>query len=389
MTNTEQFVHRLCEKSFLSLWSFLNPIGKQGKELCDILIVCEPDVIIFSVKEINIKKSGDPEVDTNRWLERSIESSVKQIYGAERYLKNKGEFILNNSETIIDLSKNIKWIFHRIAVAFGRGNEFPLNFGDYGKGFIHVFDEKSVQVILHELDTIRDFTAYLTAKEEFIRSNHYPHFYAEEDILAYYLLNGRKFPIDCDVIIFDSDLYSGMLTNSDYQKTLRENEVSYTWDKMIETLIQDFNDGSLLNDVSRADLELTIRQMSREDRVHRKILSELFLDFIGVNHPPQAKARAIISSDNPSVLYLFVLGDYEKRHERAKELRIRSIIAREKSNCTTIIGLATEQYNPKRYSLDLLYTYLPELSDEIRQKAKEFSKTLDLFANPIITKLNH
>ena len=50
LNSTEQFVYRTCRKSFLSLWSYANPRGKPGKELCDILIVCEPDLVIFSVK---------------------------------------------------------------------------------------------------------------------------------------------------------------------------------------------------------------------------------------------------------------------------------------------------------------------------------------------------
>lgn len=48
-----------------------NPKGKNGKELCDVLIVCDPDIIILSVKEIELTNSGDISVDWSRWQKKS------------------------------------------------------------------------------------------------------------------------------------------------------------------------------------------------------------------------------------------------------------------------------------------------------------------------------
>jgi hypothetical protein len=51
VNQSEEYLARLCRRSFLSLWSYPTPQGKNaGKELCDCLVVCDPDVIIFSVK---------------------------------------------------------------------------------------------------------------------------------------------------------------------------------------------------------------------------------------------------------------------------------------------------------------------------------------------------
>jgi hypothetical protein len=60
VTQSEALVEELCNRSFLSLWGFANPKGKAGKEVCDFLVVCDPDVIIFSVKEIGLKDAEDP-----------------------------------------------------------------------------------------------------------------------------------------------------------------------------------------------------------------------------------------------------------------------------------------------------------------------------------------
>lgn len=63
-TQSERLVSSLCESSFLSLWNYPNPRGKDpGKEMCDNLIVCDPDVIVFSVKESEVKNKGDLSVD--------------------------------------------------------------------------------------------------------------------------------------------------------------------------------------------------------------------------------------------------------------------------------------------------------------------------------------
>lgn len=387
MTRTEKFVYELCNKTFLSLWNFPNPIGKKGKELCDVLIICEPDIIIFSVKEIDIKDSGNIEVDIERWIERAIDSSIKQVYGAERYIKGVDKIILKDNLTTIDLPQNVNWKFHRIAVAFGRGEKFPLRYGDFGNGFVNVFDEKSVQIVLQELDTIKDFINYLESKEKFIRDNKYPFSFGEEDILAYFLSNNFSFPQEADLVFFNHDLYEGLRKDKEYQKILSELEISYAWDKLIEKLIEDFNNGYLLNDVTRSELELTIRQMAREDRNSRKLLSEQFIDFIGVHKKPISKSRIIKSMNDSDTIYVFLLGDYENRTERARELQLRAFVARSKFDCKTVIGLATEKYNSKGYSLDFSFSHYPEFSDEFRLKAKEISNDLGYFNNPKITEL--
>jgi hypothetical protein len=51
LTPSEEFVTRLCQQSFLRLWTHPIPIGKNGKELCDCLVVCGAHILIVSVKE--------------------------------------------------------------------------------------------------------------------------------------------------------------------------------------------------------------------------------------------------------------------------------------------------------------------------------------------------
>ena len=349
--------------------------------MCDILVVCEPDIIIFSIKEINIKESSDYQTDVDRWLTKAIDASVKQIYGAERFLNNADSFLLCGSDTSMDLpiAKNRR--IHRVAVCFGRGDKFPINYGDFGKGFIHVFDEKSVQIVLNELDTIKDFLNYLNAKEKLVQSMRFPLTYGEEDMLAFYISNGFSFPKYGDLLIFEDDLYKGLKNDKSYQNVLSDLKDSYIWDKLIKELITDFNTGNLNNDVTRNEIELTIRQMAREDRNSRKILCEQFIDFIGVNNVPKVAARVIRSNENRDVVYLYLLGDYNNRDQRIKELHLRAFVLRAIYDCKIIVGIATEKYNSKGHSLDFSYSYYPDFSDDLKKEAINIATELGYFNN--------
>jgi len=161
MTPSEEFVAELCEKSFLPFWSFPNPLGKKGKELCDVLVVCENTIIVISVKDIKVSDHPDDNIQYERWQKKAISSSVDQIYGAERFLKGVQTVILKDKITEVKLPEISKREIFRIAVAFGKEDHYPLNNGNFGNGFVHVFDEESTFIVLNELDTFSDFVNYL------------------------------------------------------------------------------------------------------------------------------------------------------------------------------------------------------------------------------------
>ncbi|MDN2597391.1 hypothetical protein OB908_01835 [Klebsiella pneumoniae] len=127
--DSEKYLSKLCEKTFLSLWSYPNVYtdeGKKtasgdGKELCDLLVVFENHVIIFSDKDISFKDSGDLKVDWGRWVKRAVIKSAVQLYGAESSLKERpGRLFLDakcNVPFPIKVPKCEEIIVHRIAVA--------------------------------------------------------------------------------------------------------------------------------------------------------------------------------------------------------------------------------------------------------------------------------
>lgn len=58
-TSTEKDLAALADKIFLNLWTYPNLFKSNGKELCDLLVVCGDDVLIFGVKEIGWPQGDD------------------------------------------------------------------------------------------------------------------------------------------------------------------------------------------------------------------------------------------------------------------------------------------------------------------------------------------
>ncbi|MBD3219291.1 MAG: hypothetical protein GF310_13530 [candidate division Zixibacteria bacterium] len=172
VTLSEKFVGDLCSNSFFNIWSFRNPVKEVGleKELTDVLIVCDTNLIIISVKEIKFQENVAYETAYERWLKRAVERSVKQIYGAERQLKKMDIVINQDGEEGINLPPLESRVIHRIGVALGGKRKVLYSSANFGKGFVHIFDEFSFYLIIKELDTISDFIEYLRKKEIFLSS---------------------------------------------------------------------------------------------------------------------------------------------------------------------------------------------------------------------------
>ena len=193
MTPSEKFVTALCGRAFLRLWTHPNPVGKKGKELCDCLMVCGPHVIVVSVKEIQYRDTGD-RTGWERWHKAAIDESAKQIWGAERWLTSVDQFKRSDGR-IVTLPPKAERTIHRIAVSLGAHGHTPLRWGDFGHGFVHVYDEYSVGAVFWELDTITDFINYLSAAESLFAQGVKPIFAGAgpEDLLALYVRHGADF----------------------------------------------------------------------------------------------------------------------------------------------------------------------------------------------------
>jgi hypothetical protein len=386
MNKAEQFVAERCCRSFLSLWSYPNPMAKKRKELCDCLVVCDPDVIILSVKEIAVTDSGDLSTDWDRWRKKAIAASVKQIYGAERTLRSATHIATKNGKKGLDLPAPGVRRVHRIAVALGGQRKVPLEYGDFGKGFVHVLDERSFVIILRELDTITDFVEYLKAKESLLRTNVnlYLEGGGEEDLLALYLSQGRSFPKGQDMLWLGPDLWATFSSGKAYQKKKEADRQSYAWDSIIEEFCECQQEGTLLCNKDLASTEQAIRTMAKENRFARRVLTKDFLDFLEANKKGEVRSRRCqLPNGTP---YVFLACPIETpRDLRRKELTLRCFVVRGGlPDQPAVVGIATEKPGQKWHSLDIVYLHMPKWTKEYAASMAEIQGKLGYFASPRI-----
>ena len=235
VTTSERYLTQLANRSFLSLWSYSNVYRDQGrkaskgdgKEFCDLLVVFNEHIIIFSDKNCTFTNSGNLDVDWRRWYKKTIENSANQIWGAENWINSYPKLIfLDSTCTVpfpIPLPISAKAKIHRIVVAHGAserckaelggsgslmlfpaitgfdhikaisdgGRPFAVGQVDPTKGYVHIFDDTSLAIILGKLDTITDFVSYLQKKESFVLSGQLLGSAGEEELLAHYAYQSK------------------------------------------------------------------------------------------------------------------------------------------------------------------------------------------------------
>ena len=390
VNGSEQFVYDICTKSFLSLWSYINPQGKNsGKELCDVLVICDPHVIVISVKDIQLKSTENPNVDWERWQRKAIEESIKQIKGAIRWLDVAEYVVKKDGSQGLKLPAKSQRIYYRVAVAFGGKREVPLTSSDDSDDeFYHVLDEQSFFLLLRHLDTISDFVDYLSEKEKLLSNTSFIINGGEEKLLAIYLHNDRQFPSEVDTIILEDDLWEVVSNKPEFKAKLQKDAESYVWDKLIEDLCHGGFDGENWLGPDMSESELAIRVLVRENRFSRRILGRAFKEFLELRKRGRVASRCVQSSLS-SVVYVFFAYDSDSTlEERRKELldRCRASLSRFRE-CSTVIGIGVSvpgEIPRDGYSRELVMWHKlnNEWSEEDMKQAKYCRDELGFFKSP-------
>jgi len=381
MTPSEEFVYELANKTFLPFWSFANPIGKKDKELCDVLVICDNVVIIISVKEIKVSEGKNIDVQYERWIKKAIHASCDQIHGAERYILSSDKILLNDRKTWVDLPERSHLKIYRIAVAFGSLETFPLPTGDFGNGFVHVFDEKSTFTIFDELDTITDFIEYLEAKEKFFVGRRIQAS-SECDFLAFYLQTNFDIGPKVDLLSLDNNLWEKYIKSKEYAKWQNEIKQSFFWDNMINHLFN-YHIRNNQSEVKRANLELAIRMINLESRWNRIELG-MILDNM---RDSKVKARMLKPLHGKRHTYVFLKLTSKNWDIKEKELELRSCVARvENPDTEIIIGISIGEDLEGNSCFDILYLNIPELTNDFINHVNEVKKELGYFKNPVYSR---
>tara|TARA_R110002074_G_scaffold96954_2_gene210532 strand:- start:2469 stop:3803 length:1335 start_codon:yes stop_codon:yes gene_type:complete len=361
ITISEEVLADLCDRSFFKLWTYPNLFKKPGKELVDLLVVFKNTILLFSDKSCAFGNSGSAEVDWKRWYKKSISDSAHQIGQAERWLRACPDRVYldgSASELIpIHLPRPEDVIFHRICIVSGiaesalaitgreslaidpkvRGDEAAFTIGNVTDvhGIFHVFDSETLMLMLRELDTIGDFIDYLSAKENLLNSTLFDGASSEADLLAYYLWNGRAFPVQAKRYRLQPNLWRQVEGNAAFQEGRRLNQRDQFWDALINSITQNYLDETLEfgNELQMNEYEQAVRIMASETRFFRRILSDQIMQRVG--RTDDGYTATLIPSEQEEVLYVLLVGPGAEREEyedyrsyRTQQLRFRCYAAK-------------------------------------------------------------
>lgn len=449
ITPSERYLSGLANRSFLSLWSYSNlhtAEGRKnnkgdGKEFCDLMVVFDDRILLFSDKHSEFPDCSDMSVAWGRWYRRAIEKSVRQLKGAEQWLVQARGPLFLDRQCQIPLDLSLPDIatskIHLIAVTRGAHDACAKYFGGGSSGsfildssityedrvskpfrlgwqlperrFVHVFDESILDIALSELDTIVDFVNYLDEKEAFFKAeDRLVMVPAEEDLIAEYLTtmneNGRhslpEFPSEYDGIMISEGLWREFHQSDTYKRRTEANQISYLWDSLIEyqakfiqigtALAQDAMTGEPAQ-ISFDDHEWVVRALADESRFHRRILAEQLHGALQVNEPGRHFSRSGIFGHRPTRGYVFLVTprpkdcDYENYRDirRGKLLAYCHGMKLRDENLAECIGIASEPMQSEAASQDFIRIEFGSgpLSDEERHDIQEMCEELEIY-NP-------
>lgn len=422
-TQAERYLTTLCRRTFLSLWSYPNVFKDQGleqlgegKEVSDLIVVFEDHVFLFSDKDCSFPDTGNLSLDWTRWYRRAIRKSAKQVWGAERWVRQFPNRLFLDRECTVpfpfEFPNEEKAKYHLIVVAhnvserckaalggsgslmlmplIGASTEMPFAVGDLDRDrtFVHVLGDTSLEVLLGTLDTISDLATYLERKEAFIRSGQLLSAAGEDDLVAYYHRavgdDGHYFdiPDDATSLVVDEGFWEEFCESRERQAQLKANEISYSWDALIQKFVYHFHTDTqeFASHPAIQDQELPLRLMAREPRTRRRMLARALLELMEATSTDGRSARVVESGGSREPFYVFLVlarpskkSDAEYREVRRNLLATYCMVVRYlRPEATDIVGIATEPAEETRRSEDLVYLDGRDWSADAHREAMEW-----------------
>jgi hypothetical protein len=332
VTESERYLNKLADQSFLSMWSYPGLFVKKttqglvrGRELCDLFVLFENTILIFSDKTGEFGPTTDLELSWSRWF-RTVAKAARQAQGAKRRLLRSARELFLDRECTKSFPLGVDLVdarLHLIVVAHGAANAcanvlggsgslmirtdlkgynahtVPFTIGDLDPNdtFIHVFDDTTLDVVMQERNTITDFAHYLRKKEAFLRSNRPIAIEGEEDLLAIYLQTVNDSD-EHDLIILPEatggltvvgSFWNDFAESPQRKCQLEHDAISYSWDALIEKFNYHAISGDQLSFSENVaepgnaviETERVKRFMARESRMRRRMLARALSELLG------------------------------------------------------------------------------------------------------------
>ena len=283
------------------------------------------------------------EVAWCRWIKRAVRDAAKQAKGAERWItKFPDRVFLDRDCTTpfpIDLPPPDNRVIHRIVVAKGAAEACkqhlpdssgsliirpgikagehwspdddafrPFAIGDLDPSgsFVHVIDDVALDILMEELDTVRDFTDYLEKRMAFIRSDRLLEAHGEENLLAFYAIRTNDHGDhdfvsgnENELISIDRSHYKHFTENPQYIAKKNADRISYLWDEIIKAFTTHMLDGTSItlpgHDFDLRINEIGVRHMALQSRLARRSLGEAVANAFGKGRNTDRFFRLMIS----------------------------------------------------------------------------------------------
>ena len=425
-TPSEQYLAELCNRTFLSLWSYPNLYKAPGQELADVVVGFGQHILILSDKACAYPTTTDVDLNWKRWFRRAVANSAKQLWGAERWLRQHPEkvFLDKQCQNPYPFQLNTSHAtFHLIVVARGaaeackahfnggsgslllhnhlRGTDahsLPFHIGDLdpSRSFVNVLDDTTLNIVMGALDTIQDFVSYLLKKELLLRSDKLVMVTGEEDLLPYYLTKMKDgehdfdFPDDCDGILIAEGEWLDFCNHPQRIAQIQKNRISYMWDAIIEKFNYHALSGTQYS-VSPGGVvasEEVLRFFAGTTRFERRILANSIADMIGVTPSDECRRRVHLPLRDGGPYFVFVtfprhpsLTESQNRQARASFLEACCLVLRSiDSEAKDIVGFATESGSEiQNRSEDSIYLDGRYWSDELQKEAEELRREIGIF----------
>jgi len=395
------------------------------------------DVVIFSDKYVNYSRTIETEIAWARWFRKAVLNSANQIYGAESWILKYPNRVYLDSHCqqpipiSIPLPGRIR--VHRVAVALGAYEACRAYFGgvslgslivhsgieahehyarpfrighvNRAKGFVHVFEDFTLNAVLRELDTVSDFVAYLSKREQLL-SKKRPVVVAagDEQLLAIYLthLNPERehdfvLPDEGqDAVYLDESFWIGMVQNPQYVAKKHEEAPSYAWDRLIEHFIKHRGAYDETGQRRRepSDLEWGLRLMAAEPRIRRRQLAYALVHLLENTPVGKPATRLVYSNDFAEKVYVFIVlpqlesqdCDEYRKHRKVLLLAYCKVAKLVCPGANYVIGIATGNLGMKGISEDLVALDVREWTSEMKEEAEWIQKTASLLLGENITR---
>jgi len=405
-TKDEEILAAFGSASFLQMWTWPNLFRDQGKtsessdgkEICDLTVIFGNTIILFSDKRIEFNNSKALKVAWCRWARKAISGSLKQLEGAERWLRENPDRVfvdkactkpipisLSNPESMTfilvvvthGIERQLSSINDEGSLSFNNqilGNENweqssakPFCLGNVSENrFVHVFTDETIRLVLSEFDTAKDFIAYLKQRETLFTLKKPVEVSKESDMVYLFYENYSDSErsrailsapeLSPSVVSIAKEPISNLYGNPNFQAKKKADHAAYFWDHLIESFAFHALNGTtqFRNWNHTSEIEPALRLMASPGRFDRRVLAQAFMEFYYKVPPGQRGTRVVYSPSDMSVGYLFLLVPFinkQRSNDEYRELRNRMlqgyayIFAGAHNELSSLVGIGAKTRN--------------------------------------------